>query len=140
MVESTASGKAKVTRNRKPSLFAPAHRVTLAYHADVAPKTLTELTEEFEVAYAPLAVRVVSHTRARKAGSKAAAGPTAVMVYVAPEGYKFAATGERGVRLDSETANLLRAVAQSMGLDPNDSASIVAVAKALATKAQAATN
>lgn len=131
---------AKATRNRKPSPFAPVTRVTFAVHGDVdnAGFLPTALGTMLSETFGEYSVRTVSRTRTAKGGkAKAASGPASLMVYIAPEGYKYAATTERGIRLDSETANLLRGVAESMGLDPNDSASIIAVAKALAAKATA---
>jgi hypothetical protein len=114
--------------------------VTVAVHADLdgSIANTSALAEMLTEAFGPLSVRAVSRTRTAKGKAPkvdAAKGPASLMVYVAPEGYKYAAAAERGVRLDSETANLLRGVAESMGLDPNDPASIVAVAKALAQKA-----
>lgn len=129
--------KAKVTRNRAPSPFAPKLKVTISAHAETTPDASAQsIGELFATTFGDsYSVRTVSRSRISKSG-KAATGPASLMVYIAPKGYEFAKTGERGVRLDSETANLLRAVAAQMGLDPNDSASIVAVAKALAHKAQ----
>jgi hypothetical protein len=133
-------------RTRTPSPFTPQTRITVSTHSDVDASeantsTLGELLQE-SFQGSGFSVRLVSRIRkarkSRKTGlTGTASGPSSLMVYVAPEGYKFATQAERGVRLDSETAKLLRSVAEKMGLDPNDPASIVAVAKALATKANA---
>jgi hypothetical protein len=136
---------AKGTRTRTPSPFTPQTRVTVSTHNDIDgseanTSALGELLKEsFEGS--GFAVRLVSRIRKNrktKSGQTGtASGPSSLMVYVAPSGFKFATVAERGVRLDSETAKLLRSVAEKMGLDPNDPASIVAVAKALAQKANA---
>ena len=136
MAATATPSKVKVPRVRQPSPFRPTVKVTVSVHKSTddfhgtAPELSYILTEALGSAYA---VRTISRTR-KVAGGKAA-GPTSLMVYVAPRGFEFAKTGERGVRLDAETANLLRDIASQMGLDPNDSASIVAIAKALAQKA-----
>ena len=59
------------------------------------------------------------------------------MVYVAPQGFEFpsATAAKGGVRLDKDTADMLRGIAAAMGLDPSKPESIMAVAKALAAKA-----
>ena len=125
--------KPKQTRNRKPSAFSPRVRVTISTHADVTDVTATEAQEAITKAFGEkYAVRAVSRTRKTKTG-KPSAGPANVMVYIAPQGFTFAASAERGVRLDAETANLLREAAAKLGVDANDPAGLIAVAKALAS-------
>lgn len=138
MVTGTVAAPVKARRNRKASQFRSAVKATVSIHkdadifaspAEVGDVLATHFGESF-------AVRVVSRSRTTKSGMPSAS-PASVMVYIAPLGYEFAATKERGVRLDAETAGILRTLAAGMGLDPNDSASILAVAKALAAKATA---
>lgn len=141
----TATAAKTPRKPRTPSPFTPKTRVTIAVHNDVTTDAAdtTKLSETLTSAFesAGLAVRIVSRTRkprkSTKTGKVAAksTGPSTMMVYLADKDFKFATTAERGVRLDSDTAKLLRQVAETMGLDPNDPASIVAVAKALAVKA-----
>lgn len=127
----------KAKRNRKPSAFSPKIRVTLSSHAEVGNLSVTEVGQALTDYFSDFAVRTVSRTRkARKAGSTG--GPANLMVYIAPAGFTWAAAAERGVRLDAETAGLLRQIAETAGLDPNDPAAIVQVAKMLAQKATAA--
>lgn len=135
----TIAAAAKVTRTRKPSSFAPRVKVTLNVHSEsTADVTTTSLGASLKAFYEAqgAAVRVVSRSR-KSATGKPSAGPSNLMVYIAPAGHTFAAVAERGVRLDSETAKMLRAFAEKMGLDPNDPASITAVARALVSKANA---
>lgn len=134
--QNTAAGD-KATRTRAASPFKATVKATIAVHnesdADATVAAIGQvLSDHFGTGYA---VRTVSRSRATKSG-KPSAGPASLMVYIAPTGYEFPKAGERGVRLDADTANLLRGIASRMGLDPNDPASIVAVAKALAAKAQ----
>lgn len=132
--------KPKAKRTRKPSAFSPKVRATISIHsavpddfsaASVLETSLGEWAKEKGLAF-----RFVSgRTRKTKTGAPAK-GPVSAMIYIAPEGHKWATTPtERGVRLDAATANLLRTVASGMGLDPNDPESIAKVAKALAAKA-----
>ena len=132
----TTSGLPRATR--QPSAFHPTVRCTVLVHSSVdSPVTgsLNAIKDLFEQEYGDAyAVRAVSRTRNT---GKAHTGPATLAVYIAPQGYEFAkASVERGVRLDADTANLLRSVAAKMGLDPSDPASIMAVAQALAKKAQ----
>lgn len=134
-----------VRKTRTPSPFKPAARVTISLHHDVHQDALmgisdvpTTVADDF--GQRGFATRIVTRERkprkSRKTGQLLPpSGPWPVMIYVAPEGFEFTHAVERGVRLDSETARLLRSVAERMGLDPNDPASISAVAKALAQKA-----
>lgn len=143
----TGTAVVKAKRTRTPSPFTPRTRVTVSVHndgVDTDTGNTTSLGEALTELFTSqgYAVRLVSRVRKARKSPKTGLtgtpkGPSTLMVYVAPSGYKFAATVERGVRLDSETAKLLRAVAEKMGLDPNDPASLSAVAKALATKANA---
>jgi hypothetical protein len=122
---------------RQPSPFHDIARVTVKVHdaavIDVAddPQTLGQVLAEY--LGEGLAVRVVHRAKANTKGTSA---PSA-SVYIAPAGYAFTAQRKAGggVRLDADTAEMLRGLASDMGLDPNDSASIVAVARALARKA-----
>lgn len=140
----TATAPAEGTRKRTPSPFTPSIRATISVHTKAnGAASVDAIGQDLQSLFSDdYAVRIV--TRARKSGiSKRTGlpftgkGPASVMVYVAPKGYVFPSQTSRGVRLDVETADLLRKVASSMGLDPNDSASIIAVAKALAEKASA---
>lgn len=146
MTTETTTTTAKATRNRKPSPFTPAVKVTISVHNDATGVDVTStaletmLNETYGEGHVTRTVSGRTRTVKAKPGKVVKtkpAGPVSVMYYIAPEGYKFAAATERGVRLDSDTAKLLRAVAEKMGLDPNDPASIGAVAKALAQKATA---
>lgn len=136
MAATATPSKVKVPRVRQPSPFRPAIKVTVSVHKSTenfhgtAPELSAIISSALGSEYA---VRTISRTRNVPGGK--AAGPASLMVYVAPRGFEFAKTGERGVRLDAETASILRDIAAQMGLDPNDSASIIAVAKALAQKA-----
>ena len=128
----TAETATKARAARKPSPFTPTVKVTVTVHSSIDPLEagVSIVGDIFEKVYGPsFAVRAVSRSR-----GDSHEGPPSLMVYLAPKGYEFPKSTERGVRLDAETANLLRGIASSMGLDPNDSASIVAVAKALALK------
>ena len=124
------------TRTRTPSPFANVANVSVHLHSAVAesidPAALaTTLSEAFAAkGYA------VNVTGGRTRSNAKVHGAPKSALHIAPADWKFAAPAkDRGVRLDSETAALLRTIAVSMGLDPNDNASIVAVAKALAAKA-----
>jgi len=128
---------------RTPSAFHPTTRVTVSVHADVDSNiaNTTALSEIFTDAFSEsgYSIRLVSRVRKARKSRKTglvgtASGPSSLMVYLAPEGFKFATTAERGVRLDADTAKLLRMVAEKMGLDPNDPASLGAVAVALAQR------
>ncbi len=131
---SVTSGLPRATR--QPSAFHPTVKVTVLAHGSIDPSAAT-LAYIQDVITAPyvgnLAVRAVHRTRAAGGANKV----PSLSVYLAPLGYEFAKVAERGVRLPSDIADMLRGIAASMGLDPNDSASLVAVAKALATKASA---
>ncbi len=127
----TATVKTRATRT--PSQFKANVKVTILTHASIASVDgVAEVAKLFEDTYSgTCAVRAVHRTRAAGGADKV----PSLSVYLAPLGYEFAKVAERGVRLPSDIADMLRGIASSMGLDPNDSASIVAVAKALATKA-----
>ena len=130
------NGKAAIKRTRQPSPFTPQVKVTVSTHENVGGTSATtaELGSSLESYFKSKGFATRAVSRSRK-GS----GPNTIpslMIYVAPQGHVWTATpSERGVRLDAETAKLLRGVAESMGLDANDPQSIIAVAKALATKA-----
>ena len=131
---SATSGLPRATR--QPSAFHPTVKVTVLAHGSVnaSDASLAYIQDVLTGAYtSEYAVRAVHRTRAAGGANKV----PSLSVYLAPLGYEFAKVAERGVRLPSDVADLLRSVAASMGLDPNDSASLVAVAKALASKASA---
>ena len=123
----------KTRAARQPSAFHPTVKVTVLSHGSIIAPTVTEVSDILSSAYPTLVVRAIHRTRAAGGVNKV----PALSVYLAPLGYEFAKVAERGVRLPSDIADMLRGIASSMGLDPNDSASLVAVAKALATKASA---
>lgn len=142
----TTEAAVKTRKSRTPSPFTPKTRVTVSVHNAVATDSAstTAISEALRELFTTdgLSVRIVSRVRKARKSRKTGivgtvSGPSSVMVYVAAADYKFATAAERGVRLDSETAKLLRMVAEKMGLDPNDPASISAVARALAQKASA---
>jgi hypothetical protein len=129
-----ADKEAKKKRTRKPSAFKPQARVTVSIHADAGTDWASDfaantIADSLSDKYA---TRVVHRTRE---GAKEDGIPS-YMVYVAPQGFEFATAtqGKGGVRLDKDTADALRAIAASMGLDPSDSESIKKVAQALAAK------
>src|SRR5450830_1439075 len=128
-----ATATVKTRAARTPSQFKPTCKVTVLVHgsASAPDATVTGIATLFEQSFSGLAVRAVHRTRAAGGAGKV----PSLSVYLAPLGYEFAKVAERGVRLPSDIADMLRGIASSMGLDPNDSASLVAVAKALATKA-----
>lgn len=110
----TATAKAKVRRNRKPSAFKPVFRVTLSLHGQVAANDVSNPASVLQSYFGKdYAVRVSQ--RARRKGAKVI-GPQAAMVYLAPKGYEFAVEKERGMRLDADTANLLRPIAEAAGI------------------------
>lgn len=138
MATEQVTKKARKPRERKPSAFKPSAKVTISIHSDAT----TDDTVNTEAGInalaslfsnAGLATRTVHRTRA---GAGDDATPS-YMVYVAPKGFEFpsATTAKGGVRLDKDVADMLRAIAASMGLDPAKPESIAAVAKALAAKA-----
>lgn len=137
-----ATAKERITSGaprapRQPSPFEATTKVTVLVHKDceALDASVTSLSSLFNAEYSDAyAVRSVHRTRAMGGPDKV----PSLSVYIAPKGYEFAKQAEaRGVRLDSSVADLLRAVASKMGLDPSDPASINAVAKALASKANA---
>ncbi len=136
MAEAKAATAKK--RTRKPSPFKPTARITVSIHGSAAEAQNNGelIAADLAASYEGFATRVVHRTR-EGAGKDSI---PSYMVYVAPQGYEFATAtaGKGGVRLDKDTADLLRTVAASMGLDPTDSASIAKVAKALAAKVAAA--
>lgn len=135
----TATAPAATTRTRTASPFHPILKVTISRHEDATQASATpdEIGKVLAAAFPGYSCKAVSRSRAAAAGSVKKAGPASLMLYVAPAGHTFAKTAERGVRLDAETANLLRTIAADAGFDPSDSASLLAVAKALASKALA---
>jgi hypothetical protein len=110
----TKSTKPAVKRTRKPTPFNPSLRVTVSVHkeADFSTASVAD-TLGRAIEKAGFAVRV--NQRARRKGSSGV-GPQSAMVYVAPQGYEFASEKERGVRLNAETANLLRPIAEAAGI------------------------
>ena len=135
MPEPKAATTAAKKRNRKPSEFSPKAKITVSVHnsanATVNDGTAAQLAKAFESA--GFATRTVHRTR-EGAGKDAV---PSYMVYVAPQGFEFPTSQAKGgVRLDKGTADLLRSIAASMGLDPAKPESIAAVAKALAEKVQ----
>ncbi len=131
----------KVRRHRTPSAFRPTARITVNVHSDLdvadTAKTFAELLATDFPMYATRVVARERHPRkSRKTGATVTpTGPASATLYIAPEGYTFkSAPANRGVRLDADTANALRAIAAQLGLDPTDPAAINAVAKKLVEK------
>lgn len=123
-------------RERKPSAFAPQAKVTISVHGE-AGKSQTDVESVVNQIAAIFGDSVATRTVHR---TREGAGKDAIpsyMVYVAPKGFEFpsATAAKGGVRLDKDVADMLRAIAASMGLDPAKPESIAAVAKALAAKA-----
>ena len=132
----TAPTAPKAPRAPKaPSAFSDITRVTLKVHHTVSTSAFTpEAVERAlrEQLPAGLAYRFVSRSKSATSHN----GPRSLAVYVAPAGFAFpTARKASGARLDAETAEAFRALAAAAGLDPNDPASILTVARTLASRA-----
>lgn len=125
-------------RNRAPSPFKSQSRVTVSVHSDLEDidATVAEISGLLANHYSEqgFATRLVSRKRAE---AKVPGIPSA-MLYIAPKGYEFPATSERGLRLDSETANEIKAAASALGIDVNDKDALIKMLRSLATSAKKA--
>ena len=126
-------------RNRAPSPFHSQSKVTISVHEDLSDDIAgtfdlhtvsTLLANHFaELGYG---TRLVS----RKRAEAKVPGIPGAMLYIAAKDYEFPATAERGIRLDSETANEVKAAAAALGIDVNDKDALIKMLRSLAQAAK----
>ena len=133
-------------RNRAPSPFHSQSKVTISVHEDLTDEAglygdefqlnavSTFLANHFnELGFA---TRLVS----RKRAEAKVPGIPGAMLYIAAKGYEFPASAERGIRLDSETANEIKEAAAVLGIDVNDKDALIKMLRSLAAAAKKSAN
>lgn len=128
-------------RNRTPSPFKSQSRVTISVHSDIADDVdATSATTSTQLAQYFKSLGYDTRLVSRKRADAKTPGIPSAMLYVAAKGYEFPETAERGIRLDSETANEIKSAAATLGIDVNDKDALIKMLRSLAqTAAKSAT-
>ena len=136
--DSAENGETK-KRNRAPSPFEPGAILSISVHTDLSDEEneetyLTvdpvELMRVVQAQFSDYATRITTRRR------EGAVDPIpSARLYIAPQGFEFPTETEKGVRVDSETANLIKSAMKNLGLDADDKESRDKFLKALLSKA-----